>query len=1088
MKRRSGVGRAPSKALRRKTASAEVRSMPSAADRRRSSVAKQETEISKLARERDEALEQLSAASEILRAISSSPGKPEPVFQAILEHATRICEARFGVLNLYDGDAFRRVATHNTPPQFATRIGEIIRPHPASGLAHLARTKQVAHIDDLRTRPPYLEGEAATVALADLAGARTILMVPMLRETALVGNIGIFRQEVHPFSERQIELVETFAAQAAIAIENARLLNELQQSLQQQTATAGVLKILGRSTFDLRSVLQTVVESAARLCDADIASIPRPKGATFDYVVTYGYNADLRDLLQRTPLPTDRGTAAGRAVLEGRTIHVPDVLRDPEYGFFEGQKAGGYRTVLAVPLMREGVAVGVLIMARTAPRPFTAQQIELIETFADQAVIAMENDRLLAAERHRSQELAKSLQDLQTAQDRLVETEERYALASEAVAEGIYDWNIVRDTLFVSPRLMEIFGLEGTGLTSQDWNRRVHPDDWETYCAALIKCFKAQTRKLECQYRIGSADGDYRWIEDHGFPVRDGNGRAVRLVGAVSDITSRRQMEQALRESEERHTLAMQAVNEAVYDWNLTTNQIYYSPGVRNLLGFATQAIDSPNRWFDRIHPEDLASYNQAFTDHLDGRTDRLICEYRYRHSDGTWHWARQHGLALRDREGRAYRVAGSTGDVTVEKELAKERDIFMQDLNAVLDTIDYGVLFMGPDLRAKIINRAFRQMWGVTDEFIQRRPTMGDLVNYNRDNNLYDVPPAEFDAYVARRVEAVRTSASIISEIRLRDGRIIQYQMLALPDGGRMLTYFDITDIKRSEELAKDAKDAAERALADLKVAQDRLVQTQKLASLGQLTAGIAHEIKNPLNFVNNFSGVSAELIDDLQAALGRVQANDEIRDEITELTGILRGNLSKIAEHGKRADAIVKNMLLHSREGSAEHRKVDINALVEESVNLAYHGARADKKGFNIRLERSLDPAAGKADVFPQEITRVLLNLISNGLYAVAKRKSEAGAGNFEPSVVATTRSLGDRVEIKIRDNGTGIPPEVREKVFDPFFTTKPPGEGTGLGLSISHDIIVKQHAGSIEVDTQPGEFTELRIVLPRTSASVT
>ena len=346
MKRRTRVGREPIKSRRRKMASTKARSMPSHADRRRSPVVKQETDTLKLARERDEALEQLSAASEILRAISSSPGKPEPVFQAILEHATRICEARFGVLNLYDGGAFRRVAAHSAPPQFAMRIGEIIHPHPASGLAHLARTKQVAHIDDLRTRRHYLEGEASTVALADVAGARTLLMVPMLRETTLVGNIGIFRQEVRPFSERQIELVKTFAAQATIAIENARLLNELRQSLQQQTATAEVLKILGRSTFDLRSVLQTVVESAARLCDADIASIPRPKGATFDYVVTYGYNADLQELLRRSPQSTDRGTAAGRAVLEGRTIHVPDVLRDPEYGFFEGQKAGGYRTVL----------------------------------------------------------------------------------------------------------------------------------------------------------------------------------------------------------------------------------------------------------------------------------------------------------------------------------------------------------------------------------------------------------------------------------------------------------------------------------------------------------------------------------------------------------------------------------------------------------------------------------------------------------------------------------------------------------------------------------------------------------------------
>jgi len=272
------------------------------------------------------------------------------------------------------------------------------------------------------------------------------------------------------------------------------------------------------------------------------------------------------------------------------------------------------------------------------------------------------------------------------------------------------------------------------------------------------------------------------------------------------------------------------------------------------------------------------------------------------------------------------------------------------------------------------------------------------------------------------------------------------------------------------------------ETSLKDLRTAQDRLVQTQKLASLGQLTAGIAHEIKNPLNFVNNFSGVSAELVDELREAVGRMTGDEKTCHEIAELTDTLRDNLDKIVQHGKRADSIVKNMLLHSREGSGEHRPVDVNALVEEAVNLAYHGARAEKQGFNITLERSLDPATGQVDCFPQEITRVLLNLIANGFYAATKRKTHEVSDNFEPKLTATTRSLGDRVEITIRDNGRGIPPDVREKIFNPFFTTKPAGEGTGLGLSISHDIIVKQHGGSIEVDTQSDEFTEFRIVLPR------
>ena len=249
----------------------------------------------------------------------------------------------------------------------------------------------------------------------------------------------------------------------------------------------------------------------------------------------------------------------------------------------------------------------------------------------------------------------------------------------------------------------------------------------------------------------------------------------------------------------------------------------------------------------------------------------------------------------------------------------------------------------------------------------------------------------------------------------------------------------------------------------------------------------GIAHEIKNPLNFVNNFSGLSVELVEELEEGLKGVTLDDKRRSEFGELTETLRGNLQKVVQHGQRADAIVKNMLLHSRQGSGEHRPVDLNALVEESLNLAYHGARAEKQGFNITLERSFDPAAGEVDLFPQEITRVLLNLISNGFYAATKRKAETNGGGFEPTLAAATKNLGNSVEIRIRDNGTGIPPEVRQKLFNPFFTTKPAGEGTGLGLSISHDIIVKQHGGSIEVDTQPGAFTEFRIVLPRTGVAL-
>ncbi len=265
------------------------------------------------------------------------------------------------------------------------------------------------------------------------------------------------------------------------------------------------------------------------------------------------------------------------------------------------------------------------------------------------------------------------------------------------------------------------------------------------------------------------------------------------------------------------------------------------------------------------------------------------------------------------------------------------------------------------------------------------------------------------------------------------------------------------------------------------LKAAQTNLIQAEKMASLGQLTAGIAHEIKNPLNFVNNFAELSRELLDELKDTLAAPQDVNAAGDR-DELVTTLDANLAKIAEHGRRADGIVKSMLLHSRGDSGERRQSDLNALIEEALNLAYHGARAQDQGFNVTLERDFDPGLEPIEAVPQDVTRVFLNLFANAFYAVSKRRREGRDPAFAAVLKVITRNRGEMVEVRIRDNGTGMPAEVRDKAFTPFYTTKPTGEGTGLGLSISYDIVVQEHGGTIAVDSQPGEFTEFTIRLPR------
>jgi signal transduction histidine kinase len=415
---------------------------------------------------------------------------------------------------------------------------------------------------------------------------------------------------------------------------------------------------------------------------------------------------------------------------------------------------------------------------------------------------------------------------------------------------------------------------------------------------------------------------------------------------------------------------------------------------------------------------------------------------------------------------------------------LVEERTAELGQQQAVLrvtfDNMGDGVVRFDEDRRLVAWNRNVVKILDLPDAFLGEAPTYADFVRFLAARGEFGAvdPEAElrrFTENAGHQWTAERTRPN---------GVVLEVRHNPVPGGGFVLIYSDVTERKEAEARLRTARDTAEAALRELKTAQSRLVQNEKLASLGQLTAGIAHEIKNPLNFVNNFAGLSSELLQELKETIDSAIAalGAETQAEVDEIVDTLSSNLAKIVEHGKRADGIVRGMLEHSRGSTGERRSIDINALVEEALNLAYHGARAQDQSFNIKLERDFDAGIAPIEVVPQDLTRVFLNLFGNGFYAANKRGREGAEAAFRSVLKVTTRDQGDSVEVRVHDNGIGIPPEVRDKLFQPFFTTKPTGEGTGLGLSISYDIVTQQHAGTIEVESEVGQYTVFIVRLPR------
>jgi GAF domain-containing protein len=997
-------------------------------------------ENTRLFNETREALERQNASAEILRTIASAPGDAERALYQIAETSARLFGAPSATIHIAEGDGWARTIRFGASsknvgagvPESQLKIGGHNMPGTIVG-----DNRQV-HVPDLDHVDPAIADWPGLPYVRE-AGTRSMSGSPLRREGKAIGALIVYRDRLAPFSAEELAVQQTFADQAAIAIENARLFNETKEALERQTATADILKVIASSPSDVQPVFEAIAKRANSLIGGFSSTVFRFIDGVAHLEAFTPTSPAADEVLQATfPRPVTDFPPFQMAQA-GEVTRIPDTeaLSDE---LLTISRARGFRSMLFAPLVNEGVSIGFIAVTRVQPGSFADHHVQLLQTFADQAVIAIENARLFEEVQAKTRDLTEAL-TYQTGSSNIL----------KVIASSPTD---------VAPVLRAIVESACELCEADDAVLHLRQGDQLVYAAHQGSIpVGLQKRAISRDFVTGRSVVDK--VPVHLHDVFSSEGAEFPEAREMSRGLGTRTLLSVplLRENESIGAIVLRR----------TEVQPFTDKQIALLQTFADQAVIALGnvRLFDEVQARtrDLTESLQQQTATADvlkvisaspGELQPVfqamlenavrLCEAKFAM------------LFFYEAEGNQFRAVGNWNLPQAWSEFLGKNAIRADPMIPLGQVVTTKQPVQVLDVLAD-------------QSYIGRYPGMVGVAELGGARTLLQVP-------MLRENELVGSIGIYRQEVRPFTDK-----QIALVRNFAAQAVIAIENARLLNELRQRTDDLS-NSLEDLRTAQDRLVQTEKLASLGQLTAGIAHEIKNPLNFVNNFAALSAELTDELNEVLAPVAFDDKIREEVNELTHTLKNNLEKVVQHGKRADSIVKNMLLHSREGSGDHRPADINALLDESLNLAYHGARAERREFNVTLQRDFDEMAGSIEVFPQEITRVFLNLIANGFYAVTKRKSENGASGFEPVLCATTKNLGDTVEIRIRDNGTGIPAEVREKMFNPFFTTKPAGEGTGLGLSMSHDIIVKQHGGRIDVETEPGHFTEFTIVLPRIS----